>query len=66
MARNKKTRKPIPGDPNDPEGLHALLTRHLIWMETHHFSVRTGKYVACNWRDSSAGASIAASPRHAT
>lgn len=42
MAGKKKVRRPIPGDPNDPEGLGALLTRHLIWLETHHFSVRTG------------------------
>ncbi len=42
MAGRRKVRKPIPGDPNDPEGLNALLTRHLIWLETHHFSVHTG------------------------
>jgi integrase/recombinase XerD len=29
---------PTAGDPTDPNGLTALLDRHLLWMETHHYA----------------------------
>ena len=31
-------RKPIPGDPNDPKSLTAMLHGYLLWMETHHYA----------------------------
>ena len=37
----RPVRQPIPGDPQDPQGLTALLMRYLIWMETHHFAADT-------------------------
>ena len=37
----KHARQPIPGDPTDPEGLTALLSRYLIWMQTHHYAEAT-------------------------
>ena len=35
------TRKPLPGDPTDPESLTAMLEQYLLWMETHHFALST-------------------------
>ena len=40
-SRNGFKKNPIPGDPSDPEGLTALLQRHLVWLETHNFAERT-------------------------
>ena len=39
--RHGVRQRPIPGDPNDPQGLTALLHRYLIWMETHNFAANT-------------------------
>jgi integrase/recombinase XerD len=41
VSHNGFQKRPIPGDPDDPDGLHVLLWRHLIWLETHHFAERT-------------------------
>ena len=35
------SRKPLPGDAADPQGLTALLERYLLWMETHHYAAGT-------------------------
>jgi integrase/recombinase XerD len=35
--------QPIPGDPQDPEGLSVLLHRYLVWLETHHFALNTAR-----------------------
>ena len=39
MARRR--RQELPGDPHDPLSLRALLERHLLWLETHHYAART-------------------------
>jgi integrase/recombinase XerD len=41
MGRRRTLPRVMPGDPQDPKGLHALVLRHLDWMRQQNFSPRT-------------------------
>ena len=39
--RNKREAQPLPGDPSDPAGLHALLLRYVEWLQVRNYSEST-------------------------
>jgi len=42
MARRRgRKRKPVAGDPNDPEGLYVWMKRYLEWLRARNYSERT-------------------------